>query len=114
MMKTVDPAQLFSSLSTSDKIRFLSRLGWELTIVGRDAYKPQTEELIHPARLRAINEIQHQILSHVYSLASDISERYPDDVLVATILEESRDRELQEQVQYAFDRTAEFIEKNLA
>ena len=111
-MKTVDPALMFSSLSTSDKIRFLARLGWELTIVGRDAYKPQTVELTHPTRLRAINEIQHRIFSHTYSLASDCSERYPDDVLVATILEAGQDRVLNEQVQSAFDRATEFLERN--
>jgi hypothetical protein len=103
---------MFSSLSTNDKIRFLSRLGWELTVTGRDSYEPQTEELTHPGRLRAINEIQHRILDHVYSLASEISERYPDDVLIAIILEESGDRTLNEQVQYAFDRAAEFLDKN--
>lgn len=113
-MKLADPAQMFSSLSINEKIRFLSRLGWELTIAGRDAYDPQTEELTHPVRLRLINEIQHRILSHLYALASDDPARYPDDVLVAMILEEGRDETLNEQVQYAFERAAEFLEKNPA
>jgi hypothetical protein len=114
MMKVADRVQLFASLSTNDKIRFLSRLGWELTIAGRDAYKPQTEELTHPTRLRAINEIQHCIFSHLYALASDNSVRYPDDVIVTIILEESRDRAVNDQVQDAFDRAAEFLENNSA
>lgn len=111
-MKVLDPLQTFSSLSSHDKIRFLARLGWELTVAGRDAYEPQTEELIHPARLRDINEVQHRVLEHLYCLASDISERYPDDVLVAIILEKGPDRVLNEQVQYAFERAVEFLEKN--
>ena len=111
-MKVIDPVHMFSNLSTNDKIRFLSRFGWELTIVGRDAYELQTEELTHPARLRAINEIQHRVFSHLYSLASDSSNHYPDDVLIAIILDEGQDRVLNEQVHSAFDRAAEFLEKN--
>src|SRR5215831_20614439 len=113
-MKVMDPVHMFSNISANDKIRFLSRFGWELTIVGRDAYEPQTEELTYPARLRALNEIQHRILSHLYSLTSHTAQRYPDDVLIAIVLEESPDRVLNQQVQSAFDRAAEFIERNPA
>jgi hypothetical protein len=113
-MKATAAAQRFFDMSEKEKICFLSRLGWELTMVGRDAYAPQTEELTHPARLRAINEIQHRIFSHLYSMSSHDTQRYPDDVLVAILLEESPDRVLKGQVQAAFDRAAEFIERNPA
>jgi hypothetical protein len=112
MTKVFDPVQLFSSLSTNDQIRFLARFGWELTIAGRDTYVPQTEALRYPARLRAINEVQHRILAHIYALASSDSRRYPDDVLVAIVLDENGDRELNEQIRHAFDRAAEFLEGN--
>ncbi len=111
-MRVVDPAQMFSRLSTNDKIRFLSRFGWELTVVSRDADEPRTEESTFPSRLRAINEIQHRILSHLYSLASDCSERYPEDVLIAILLEAGEDPVLNEKVQRAFDQAAEFLEKH--
>jgi hypothetical protein len=110
-MRAADPAQMFSKLPTSDKIRFLSRLGWELTLAGCFAHS-QTSELINPLRLLAINDVQHRIFSHLYALASNDRKRYPDDELVAIVLAESRDRTLNEQVQNAFDLAAEFIQKN--
>jgi hypothetical protein len=113
-MKATAAAQRFFDMSQKEKIRFLSRLGWELTIAGRGAYEPQTEELTHPARLREINEIQHRIFGHLYSMTSQNAQRYPDEVLVAIMLEESPDRVLNEQVQSAFDRAAEFIKRNPA
>jgi hypothetical protein len=101
-------------MSPKEQLRFLSLLGEWLTITGRDTYKPQTEELLCPARLRAINEIQHVIFGHLSALASDDSHRYPDDVLMAIILEHVQDRVLKKQVQRAFERAAQFIEKNPA
>src|SRR5262249_39602902 len=109
-MRTSDCENVLSRFSTGDKIRFLARLGWELTIAGRDAYTPKTEELTHPARLRAINEIQHRVLSHILALASKDPQRYPDDELVTMILDETQDPVLNAQVQSAFDRAAEFVQ----
>ena len=103
-MKTMDPVATFSRMSRDSKIRFLSRLAFELTIVARDSYLPQTEEVSHPAHLRAINELQHQILSYLHALAGDESGLYPDNVLVAFILDAGMDVVQRSQVQDAFDR----------
>lgn len=108
-MKTLDPAQTFAQLSREDKVRFLSRLAWELTVVARDSYEPGTEQLLHPARVRAVNELQHSLLGYLVALTNDDTHRYPDDVLVAILLEEDRDAQLRQQVAYAFDRAFAFL-----
>jgi hypothetical protein len=40
---------------------FLSRLAHELTVVGRNSYQIQTEDLEHPRQLRETNEILHRV-----------------------------------------------------
>jgi hypothetical protein len=45
------------SLPSLHQIIFLTALGHALTVVGRDSYVPQSEELEYPAHLRRINEI---------------------------------------------------------
>ncbi|WP_325399050.1 hypothetical protein [Undibacterium sp.] len=52
-----------AALPTQKKMLFLASLSHELTIAGRSSYKPQTEELEKPSRLRRINEIQHRVAS---------------------------------------------------
>jgi hypothetical protein len=103
-MKTMDPVQSFSQMTKDDKTRFLCRLAFELTIVARDTYIPQTEELSHPAQLRAINELQHRILGYLNALSFDDTKRYPDDVLVAIIMEAGKDEEQRRRVRDTFDR----------
>jgi len=103
-MRTLDPVQTFSRLSREHKIRFLSRLAFELTVVARDTYIPQTENLSQPAHLRAINELQHQILGYLSALASGDTGLYPDNVLIAIILEAGKDVIQRGQVRDAFDR----------
>src|SRR5262245_15044845 len=113
-MKTAAATQKFVRMSPDEQVRFLALLGMNLTITGRDTYEPQTEDLIHPARMRAINEIQHVIFGQLYALANDDSHRFPDDVLVAIILEDIRDRVLKKQVHHAFERATLFLENNPA
>src|SRR5258708_40232268 len=70
-MKTLDSVQSFSQMTKDHKTRFLCRLAFELTIVARETYIPQTEELSHPAHLRAINELLHRILGYLNALTMD-------------------------------------------
>jgi hypothetical protein len=108
-MKTLEPALAFSQMPRENNIRFLSRLAFELTIVGRDSYIPQTEDLSHPAHLRAINELQHKILSYLCALTSNDRALYPDNVLIAIILEAGKDVIQRSQVHDAFDRALSSI-----
>jgi hypothetical protein len=92
------------ALPERSQVETLIRFAYELTLVGRDTYVPGSVELRHPQRLRAINELQHVINSHVRALLMDDSRRYPDEVLVAIILEEN-DPELGRQIAEAFARS---------
>ncbi len=94
----------FRGLPATSQIESLVRLAHELTIVARDAYEPGSLDLRHPQRLRALNEVQHRITSHVLALLAADPARYPDDVLASIILEQD-DPELRRQVAVAFARS---------
>jgi hypothetical protein len=103
-MKVLDPALAFSRMSSENKIRFLCRLAFELTVVARDTYIPQTEDISHPAHMRALNELQHRILGYLNALTFDDPRRYPDDVLIAIILEAGKDEEQRQRIHEVFER----------
>jgi hypothetical protein len=94
----------FRALPAQEKVETLVRLSHELTILARDTYQAGTLGLLHPARLRAINEVQHRITAHVLALLRNDADRYPDDVLVNIILEHDDDLELRRQIGEAFSR----------
>jgi hypothetical protein len=94
----------FRSLPPAAQLETLVRLAWELTIAGRDTYDPSSQELRHPGRLRALNEVQHRVTAHMLALLTDDAGRYPDEVLAAIVLEQD-DPELRRQVAAAFARS---------
>jgi hypothetical protein len=94
----------FRALPPASQLETLVRLTHALTVVGRDAYEPDSLELRHPQRLRSLNEVQHRISSHVLALLVGDSARYPDDLLLSMILEQD-DPELKRQVAAAFARS---------
>ena len=64
-------------LTLEQRRRLLARFVYELTIVGRDTYVPQSEEIAAPRQLRAVNEIQHRVASALFqSLGSGKDEKW--------------------------------------
>ena len=104
-----DAIEIFHNYSSQEKIDFLTGLSYSLTILARDTYEVGGDGLVEPARLRIINEIQHQLTHFLIALAKDSRERYPDDVLVEIILEHPEDVELQRQIRETFDHLSEQI-----
>lgn len=100
-MDTPTAISLFSASGKDLQLRLLAKFGHNLTIEARDTYVPQADRLHTPARLRAINEIQHRVLGHIYSLLSNSDQRYPDDVMVQIMLEHD-DQLLKAQTSRAF------------
>lgn len=49
------------SLEKDQRMLFLARLAHELTVVGRNSYQIQTEEVDQPGQLRRTNEILHRV-----------------------------------------------------
>lgn len=95
----------FLGLPREEQIETLIRLCHELTIVARDTYEVGGSGLVHPARLRRINEVQHRICGQILALLRNDPHRYPNVVLMGMISEHDDDPELQRQFQRAFSRT---------
>jgi hypothetical protein len=112
-METVQLTAAYRALPASAQLEFLVRFAHELTLVGRDSYECGTLELLHPQRLRAVNEIQHRVSAHALALLTNDEHRYPDEVLTAIILEVD-DPVLRQQVAHAFSRGLARIESNSA
>jgi hypothetical protein len=93
----------FRGLPSSSQVEVLLRLALELTLVGRETYEPASLALRYPEGLRAVNEVQHHITSHVLALLAADPHRYPDEVLVSVITEQD-DPELRQQIVAAFAR----------
>lgn len=93
----------YLTLSDHDRIEVLIQFAHELTILARDTYDEGSPQVLHAQRFRAINEIQHRILSHTRALWHRDSARYPEEVLTQMILEQD-DPILKHQIQHLFSR----------
>jgi len=63
MLDVLAEGEWLVSLDDRSKTTFLVALARELTIAGRASYVPQGEDLMHPAWLRQVNEVQHRVLA---------------------------------------------------
>lgn len=97
-------AGAFSALSVDEQIEALAVLAHELTVAARDHYEVGGDGLTDPARVRAVNEVQHRVTGHPAALLRQDAGRYPDDTLVAIVLDHPGDAVLQRQTTAAFDR----------
>ena len=64
-------AAWISALPLEAQLRFLARLSFELTVVGRNSYEAGTDDLTHPRELRRVNEIQHRVAACLSQLLND-------------------------------------------
>ncbi|CAN5699539.1 hypothetical protein BH24ACI2_BH24ACI2_02550 [soil metagenome] len=80
-MKIEEAITFFLSLSSDEQEKFLAHFLHYLTIVARDSYETGTQNITNQPKIRAVNEIQHQISSHLLALLEDNTERFPDEVL---------------------------------
>jgi hypothetical protein len=101
-MTIEEAVRAFSRLPADGQAEFLARFGHNLTIAARDTYDFQAPTVRSPERLRAINEIQHRVLSHILALLVNGEWRYPDDALVSIMLEHD-DEHLRRQAAWAFE-----------
>ena len=78
----------YSALSLSQQLRVLADYAHDLTVIARGTYVAQTDDVADPRRLRQLNEVQHRVMAHVRHLIAGDANRYPDDVIVRTIIAE--------------------------
>lgn len=84
-------AQSFSLLPPQQQALYLARWAHLLTVDARGTYVPGTEAIADPVRLRGYNEILHRITSHISAILKQDSNRYPDDVFFAMLLEAAQE-----------------------
>ncbi len=86
-MDVNEALSLYRNEPESEQVKFLSRLGHQITIFARDTYEPDTDSLSNPAQLRCINEMMHRILGQQFKLLLGDCDRYPDDIFIKMIFE---------------------------
>jgi len=105
-MSEIEPYVAYQSFSPGEQVRFLLRFGWRLTQVARHYYGPQPESIEVPAAVREINELQHHVLSHALSVQMNEQPRFPDDVFVAIVIDNTSEANgLRNRVESAFAET---------
>jgi len=77
----------FRTLSDVDQAHVLAAFAFELTILARDSYEVESDQLSDPALLRRLNEIQHRTTSAILARLRNDKARYPDDVLLQIIVD---------------------------
>jgi hypothetical protein len=100
-MSTAEAIRAYAALSAAQQVRLLAQFGHNLTIAARDTYDFQSQRVLAPERLRAINEVQHRVFGHITALLGNQSERYPDSSIVSIMLEHT-DRQLRAEAERAF------------
>ena len=78
---------LYCNESEPQQVKFLSRLGHQITVFARDTYEIDGNSLSDPVQLRCINEMMHRILGQQFKLLLSDNSRYPDDLFIKMIFE---------------------------
>lgn len=86
-MDVNETVSLYCKKSELQQIKFLSRLGHQITIFARDTYEVEGNSLSTPVQLRGINEIMHRILGQQCKLLLGDEGRYPDDIFIRMLFE---------------------------
>ena len=98
----------FASLTPMRKAFFLASLGHSITIVGRDTYEPQTDELQKPTQLRRVNEVQHRVLACLRGVIAGTNSTEFEKSICVWVLQ-TPDSELQQQMEWAWFSTKELM-----
>src|SRR5438046_2930840 len=101
-MKLEEFTERYETLSKQQRLLFLSTIVSELTLAGRGTYMAGTDAVADPPRLRAINEFEHRVVSHLRDVIAGSRERHPDDVICQVIFESARELQLSGVVDRAF------------
>ena len=108
MQSAEQEGRWLASLANERKVRFLASLGHELTVVGRNSYRAQTEDLEKPAQLRKVNELQHRVLACLVQLLAGRCEQSFQESIASLVLQQT-DIELKVLMEWAWARTKERV-----
>ena len=93
-----------SEMKDSARLKFLIKYGHELTIMARDAYVFQSEEVLNPKLLRGINEILHRVFQAIRELEEKSEEKFSFEGLPHWISCQERDLDIQKASMNAINR----------
>jgi hypothetical protein len=100
-MKLHELLDRYAAMTKRERMRFLARLLVESTMAGRDTYIAGTDDVADAPRLRALNEFQHRLATHLRNIVSGVRDRYPDEVICQIILQSAQELQLRELIQCA-------------
>lgn len=78
----------FSPLPKGQKIFWLAKLMFLLTVVARDGDMPGGDSFAGPEKMRKFNEIVHKVVSHQVALIQNEKPQLSDDMLFETVADE--------------------------
>lgn len=70
---------VFLCLSEQEKLTWLAKLLFFISMFARDTYKPGTDQLDDSVALRKFNELIHRVSSFQLAIALNKLDRIPDD-----------------------------------
>lgn len=108
-MDVNEGAELLNSLSGEDRLIMFGRLSHELTVVARDTYEVGSHNVKDAARLRALNEIQHQMTSVVADLIENQRSTHSGSSVANIFLGEREDKSLERLLQFCFQRVSRSV-----
>ena len=100
--------QWLASLRSDDRKLFLAVLAHQLTVAGRDSYRPGTHDLNKPRLLRQVNEVLHRVTAWLRSELSKPASREFCEALGQIVLDPS-DSELVQLTTWAWSSAKDVV-----
>ncbi len=107
-MNCSETIKLYSTLSLEIQIRFLVLLSYELTIMGRDTYEADSNEIAYGEKMRGINEIQHAVSQTILKLLENDPKRWPDSTVIKIIYETGDTYHVSSYINYSVEHAFKF------
>lgn len=97
-----------ATLQSNDRVLFLATLAHQLTVAGRDSYRPGTGDLSKPQLLRKVNEVLHRVTAWLRSELKAACE--PDfHAALGLIVLDPSDLDLAQLTNWAWSDAKEFV-----
>ncbi|HEY9432820.1 MAG TPA: hypothetical protein VI260_15255 [Blastocatellia bacterium] len=118
--KTTRLKQVYSDLPLEQQLRLLASLALNITVSARGSYPSQENEDDHEtiknslAEIIGFNEIQQTVTGQLGRMIDGDKNRYPDDVFMAILLEETKNtrwgKGLLSALEFSFNRLGVSLE----
>jgi hypothetical protein len=95
---------LYADLNDDQKVEFLARIAFDLTIDFRDVAYTESHTPENMKKLQGINELQHHLTSQLLAHHRRDGARYPDQVFVAVLIDKAKHHGLLLRLQRSLER----------